>query len=133
MENRQRDFGHGGNLGQLSDRAGLLPDEIADFSANINPLGAPEWLRSIISSQIASIAHYPDPDCLALKEAIAAAYSVGVDEILVGNGSTELLYLIPRALEATRAVIPVPAYVDYVRSAELANLPVERVTLKERD
>src|SRR5664279_2293974 len=39
--------------------------------------------------------------------AIAERYGTATGEILVGNGSVELLYLLPRALEATRAVVPV--------------------------
>jgi histidinol-phosphate/aromatic aminotransferase/cobyric acid decarboxylase-like protein len=37
--------GHGGNQKQLVQLAGKVPDEILDCSANINPLGPPDWLR----------------------------------------------------------------------------------------
>ncbi len=107
--------------------------EILDFSANINPLGLPEWVRPLISSRISSIVHYPDPDCSSLVEAISDRYGVPEDEVLVGNGSTEILYWLPRALKAKRAVIPVPAYVDYAVAASLAGLRVEKVFLREDD
>ncbi len=74
---------HGGNIRQLSKSTVLPIGDILDFSANINPLGLPEWLRSLISSQISSIVHYPDPDCSSLVEAISARYGVTAEEVLV--------------------------------------------------
>jgi cobyric acid synthase CobQ/L-threonine-O-3-phosphate decarboxylase len=124
---------HGGNLRKLASAAGLSPDDILDFSANINPLGPPEWVRPLISRTIASLTHYPDPDCGALIKAISARYGITEDEIITGNGSTEILYLIPRALGVSRAVVPVPAYSDYARALELAGLPVEKIVMKEAD
>ena len=124
---------HGGNLRRLGILAGLPLEKIIDFSASINPLGPPDWLRPLISSKIASIVHYPDPDCLSLVGSISNCYGVTADEVIVANGSTELLYLLPRAFRSTRAVIPVPAYTDYALSTELCGLTVEKVMMKEED
>ena len=123
-------IGTGGNLQQLARASGKLQREILDFSANINPLGPPEWLRSVISSHV-SIGPLSRSGCSMLIDAVAAHYGIPADEVLVGNGSTELLYLLPRAVPKARAVIPVPAYVDYERAAELAGLSVEKVFLRE--
>src|SRR5512137_844784 len=100
--------GHGGNLRQLAAASGMPESQLLDFSANLNPLGPPEWLRPLISSTVSSLVHYPDPDSAALVEAVAARYGVKRSEVLAGNGSTELLYLLPPALQATRAIVPVP-------------------------
>ena len=108
-------------------------DEVLDFSANINPLGLPEWVRPLISSRVSSIVHYPDPDCTSLVEAISTRHGVPGEEVLVGNGSTEMLYLLPRVLKARRAVIPVPSYADYAVAAGVARLSVEKVFLHEED
>ena len=62
--------GHGGNLRKLAESAGVAPSEILDFSASINPLGPPEWLRDEISSAVSSLVHYPDTECEELVEAI---------------------------------------------------------------
>src|SRR5271157_4393561 len=124
---------HGGNLRKLASAAGLSPDDILDFSANINPLGPPEWVRPHVSRTISSLTHYPDPDCTSLIKAISTRYRVTEDEIIAGNGSTEILYLIPRALSVSRAVVPVPAYSDYARASELVGLPVEQIVMKEAD
>ncbi len=122
---------HGGNITKLAAAAGRPAGEILDFSANINPLGPPEWLRPLISSSVSSLVHYPDPDCTDLVRAFSERFGVSADEILMGNGETELLYLLPRVLGKRRAVIPAPAYADYGAAAESAGMAVERPPLRE--
>lgn len=124
---------HGGNIREISASAGRAAEEIIDFSANINPLGPPEWFRSRISSSLSSIAHYPDPDSSLLINAISLCYNLNKEEVVVGNGSTELLYAIPRILNVKRAVIPVPSYSDYITASELAGLKINTIPLKEED
>ena len=133
MSEDHRSKEHGGNIRKLVQAAGRSPDDLLDFSANINPLGPPEWLRPLISSRLASLVHYPDPDCSLLKASIACHYGVAEQEVLVGNGSTEIIHSLPRAFPADRAVIPVPSYSDYSMAAELAGRPVEKIYLKEED
>ena len=126
--------GHGGNLRQLAQAAGLSECDVLDFSANLNPLGPPEWLRPLISSQIGALAHYPDPDCLALREAVAARYGVVAGEVIAGNGSTEVLHLLARVLAQptkSHALVPVPAYSDYAHAASLAGMRVETLPLED--
>ena len=127
------DYGHGGNIEKLAKTAGLECKDLLDFSANINPLGPPQWLRPLINSQIDSLVHYPDPACSQLTSAIAEHYRVKEEEVLVGNGSTELIYQIPRALGCPTALIPVPSYRDYVQAAEQSGMAVEKIFLKEED
>ncbi|MBM4313814.1 MAG: cobyric acid synthase, partial [Deltaproteobacteria bacterium] len=122
---------HGGNIVKLAAAAGRPAGEILDFSANINPLGPPEWLRPLISSQVSSLVHYPDPDCTDLVRAFSERFGVSADEVLMGNGVTELLYLLPRVLGKRRAVIPAPAYADYGAAAAAAGLAVESLSLRE--
>jgi len=51
--------------------------------------------------------------------------------VIAGNGSAEILALLPRVLNKPRAVIPVPAYVDYARSAALGGMSVESLPMSE--
>lgn len=125
--------GHGGNIHAVLEEASLDYGDIIDFSANINPLGPPEWLRSLISRELDKVLHYPDPDYCLLVSAIAEHYTVAKECIVPANGSTELLYLLPRILECKRALIPVPSYIDYVKAVKLAGLPVSTIPLKESD
>lgn len=125
--------GHGGNIRELAKLAGRKPGEVIDFSANINPLGLPAWVSSVIKSAIDDIVHYPDPDCSSLVDLLSERYGVRREEIIVGNGSTEILYLIPQVLSVRRAFIPVPSYSDYLRAATLAKLMIEKLLLREEE
>ena len=123
--------GHGGNLSRLAAQAGKPAAAILDFSANINPLGPPEWLRAVLSRQVEAVVHYPPPYAEALVEAVARRHGVTAEQVVIGNGSTELIYALPRALELPRAVIPVPAYIDYAAAARLAGRTVETIQMSE--
>jgi cobyric acid synthase CobQ/L-threonine-O-3-phosphate decarboxylase len=122
---------HGGNLRDLARSSGLRETDILDFSANINPLGAPEWFRSVISANISALAHYPDPFGSALVDAAAKRYGADPREVLAGNGSTEIIRMLPFALGLRRAVIVAPCYSDYAKAAATADVAVEIMLLRE--
>lgn len=126
-------FEHGGNIHKTQRELAAKTSEILDFSANINPLGPPEWFRPLISSQLEYLLHYPDPENTLFIEAIAEHTGISSEHIVVGNGTTELLYAFMRTLPCKRALIPVPSYVDYARAAEIANMSVENVKLLEEE
>src|SRR3990172_674370 len=121
--------GHGGCVRELAAQAGCAVDELLDFSANINPLGPPDCLRRVIASNIGLLVHYPDPECLAFREAIGSLHSIPVERVIAGNGSTEILHEIPRVLGLARAVIPQPGYIDYSAAAVKVGLSIEHVIL----
>jgi cobyric acid synthase CobQ/L-threonine-O-3-phosphate decarboxylase len=126
-------FEHGGNIHKILRDSAAKDQEILDFSANINPLGPPEWFRPLISSRLESLLHYPDPENIRFIEAIAEHTGISKEHIVVGNGTTELLYAYMRTLTCKRALIVVPSYVDYARAAEIAGLTVENLILTEKD
>ncbi|MBU1137445.1 MAG: aminotransferase class I/II-fold pyridoxal phosphate-dependent enzyme, partial [Proteobacteria bacterium] len=129
MKKGDSSYGHGGNVHAVSRAKGLELESILDFSANINPLGPPEWLRSCVSRELDSILHYPDPSASELAGIISERYRVPLETVLVANGSTELLYQLPRVLDCKRAVIPTPCYIDYIKVMELAGIPVHTLPL----
>lgn len=119
---------HGGNLRELARLAGCDPSEIIDFSASMNPLGPPPWLRSVISRHVEILAHYPDPDCAELVEATCRRYGVRSEEVVCGNGTSDILAVLPRIAGLTRAIVPVPSYAEYERACRLEGFSVERLT-----
>jgi adenosylcobyric acid synthase len=123
---------HGGNIHKLL-REGSGAAELLDFSANINPLGPPAWLRSHVNRQLEMIVHYPDPECRELIRTIADRYQVSEHLVVVANGTTELLHLLPRILTPRPVIIPVPSYIDYQRVFTVAGFHVQTVTLDESD
>ncbi|HEV7664885.1 MAG TPA: hypothetical protein VGQ62_15250, partial [Chloroflexota bacterium] len=78
---------------------GLAPGDVLDFSVNTNPLGpAPSVLQAVRETDWS---RYPGDDEEPLRHRLAETASVGPDQVVLGNGSAELLWLI--ALAALRA------------------------------
>ncbi len=125
--------GHGGNIGKMARQLGCQACDILDFSANINPLGPPSYLRRVINRHIQDLVHYPDPDCAALVNAISTTYTIAPNQIVVGNGTSELLFQLPHVVKPKRAIVPGPAYIDYERACKQAGIPVQHVVLNHDD
>ncbi len=118
-------IGHGGNIRQLAAAIGCRPGEVLDFSANINPLGPPEYIWNILARSMQDILHYPDPGSADLLRAVADSSGTEPEQLVVGNGTSELLFAAVRALGCRRAVIPVPAYIDYRQACEQAGMTIQ--------
>lgn len=113
-------MGHGGDRTALAAAAGVAPAGLTDFSANVNPLGFPSWLRQELAAAVSDLVHYPDPACTALSAAAAARLGCGVGEVVCGNGTSELIQSLPALLGSRRVLVVEPGYVDYRRAAALA-------------
>ncbi len=104
---------HGGNIYRLIEQYGMDVDEIIDFSASINPLGIPKSVMSEIVNNIKYLCNYPDPDTVSLRRELAKHSGIDYQYIICGNGSTELIYLIARALKPEKVLIPYPTFSEY--------------------
>ena len=114
-------FRHGGNIYKEPAPKGTW----LDFSANINPLGLSDRVRQCILEHIDDVVHYPDPDAKALKTGIASHYGLPLEEIVLGNGASELLYLFFGMMRFSHVLLPQPAFSDYERAAVAAGSRVE--------
>jgi adenosylcobyric acid synthase len=121
---RQREWQHGGDLQGLAATLGCRPEEILDFSANINPLGPPSGIRSSAARALDEVAAYPDPFARDLCEAIGKRHGIDSERIVCGNGSSELFIALLRSLDVARVVIPSPAYIGYRESAATVGVPI---------
>lgn len=123
---------HGGNIFAAARILGCRPDEMLDFSANMNPLGPPAWLRPVVARSLAEASHYPEPRAESLCHKAATKLGIQPECVVAGNGSSELLYAVPRVAFARglrRAVLPVPCYGDYARASRAAGLAVATLPL----
>lgn len=119
--------GHGGNINQICSKYGLNPDEIIDFSASINPLGCPEGVRKAISERFADIKNYPDSECTSLRKTIADKVHCSESNIIIGNGSNELFYLIPRALKPKQGILLQPTFSEFKDALCNANVEIVEI------
>jgi threonine-phosphate decarboxylase len=111
---------HGGNVWEFSEKYKILVDQLIDFSISTNPLGAPKMALESIRQHINLVKHYPDPDHEWLLEALAKFAGVASNNVVVGNGSTELIYLFNEVFleNGCEAVIPVPSFSEYKAAIE---------------
>lgn len=109
--------GHGGT-GVAEARA--LGKPVLDASAGLAPFRPPPAALQAYRQAAAALACYPEIDGDALRRAMAASLGLGPENVLVGGGSTEFIYLIPRALRPGRVLSFVPTYRDYADAGRLA-------------
>lgn len=90
-----------------------------DFSGPINYLGPSPKAVEAVKRHARLIRFYPDPNPVELKTEIAKYVGQGVDaaNILLGNGSIELIYMISGVVPRNfKAVIPVPSFTEYEKA-----------------
>ena len=114
---------HGGNLREFIEKYSLSSEEIIDFSANTNPLGVPPSVKKVIINNLNCISNYPDPECKELKKEISRYLRINYDNIIIGNGSIELIYLLVRILLPKKALLLIPAFSEYQRALIRHRMP----------
>jgi histidinol-phosphate aminotransferase len=72
-------------------RARHAPELLIELGSNENPQGASPAARKAILESIHQVHRYPDPLGGGLKRALAAHHGVTTTQLLLGNGSHELL------------------------------------------
>lgn len=112
---------------------GLAPEAVLDFSMNGNPYGPSPLVREALAQ--VPYDRYPDREVLALRRVLAAHLDVIPDHILVGNGSTELVWLVALAfVRAGDAVLLVgPTFGEYTRAAVLMGARLRQYTTRPEE
>lgn len=118
-------FDHGGDI---FAREGIR----LDFSVNISPLGLPEGVKAALCPRPED-ANYPDPYCRRLCRAIAAKKGLLPQDILCGNGASELIFRLCLALRPQKTLLPAPCFSEYEKAARLAGSGIEHHVLKEEE
>lgn len=115
---------------QVADSAGYIK-----LDAMENPYPLPDSIRAALAQRLSEVAlnRYPVPTYAALKQRIRAKLGVPAGyDVLLGNGSDELIALLSVACAKPGAVVlaPEPCFVMYAVSAELAGMQYVGVPLK---
>jgi len=123
---------HGGNLEKAIEKYGISSEEIIDFSANINPLGFSSETGETIIKNLDQLSHYPDPECKEAKKELSRYFKIDYENIILGNGSTELIYLVVQTLKPKKVLIPIPTFYEYERALNNNNVSINFYKLKEK-
>jgi histidinol-phosphate aminotransferase len=83
---------------ELAREYGLAEASIIKLASNENPRGPSPKARAAIAAAAAEVTRYPDGNGFALKKALAARFSVRQNQLVLGNGSNDVLELATQAL-----------------------------------
>ena len=117
---QKRFVSHGGDVWGFARKYNIPLEKVLDFSGPINFLGPSSKAVEAVKQYAKRIRFYPDPNPVELKTKIAeyVGYSVGASNIILGNGSIELIYMIAETFPSRfKAVIPIPSFTEYEKAA----------------
>jgi histidinol-phosphate aminotransferase len=94
---------------------GLDPAGISKLASNENPFGPSPLAVAAAKQALEQAELYPDGGCFELRQKLAQHAGVGADELIIGNGSNEIIELIGHALlgPGDEVVMGNPAFVVY--------------------
>jgi threonine-phosphate decarboxylase len=110
---------HGGEVWEIAEETGLSVEDLVDFSSSINPLGPSPRALEAIKNSFDKITLYPDSNSTALREALACHFgNINKNNVIVGNGSTELIYLFAQVFlkRGDVALVAAPSFGEYANA-----------------
>ncbi|MBI2752682.1 MAG: histidinol-phosphate transaminase [Betaproteobacteria bacterium] len=84
-------------ISELAREMGLDERKIVKLASNENPRGVGPRTRAAIEAALNDIARYPDGNGFELKSALSKRYGVEMAQIVLGNGSNDVLELVSLA------------------------------------
>jgi len=101
------------------ERLGLDPKDVLDFSVNSNPFGPTPLVWEAMRST--PLERYPDRESIALRRALSKRLDVLPEQILIGNGTAELIQLTTFAClqKEDHALVLEPTFGEYERCIRL--------------
>lgn len=130
---KHKDHFHGSDLEKIEEIYHIKKEDITSFSANVNPLGISPLLRDTLAKHVDSITSYPDREYTQLRKSICAYTGANFENIIVGNGSTELISLFIQTTHPKKALILGPTYSEYEREISLEGGHTLYYPLKEEN
>lgn len=86
-----------------------------DFSVNLNPLGFPSEVQWVLTEAAIHANKYPDIYHEQLVKDTAELFDVRQEEIVYGNGASELIMAICHAFSPKKAMLITPCFLGYER------------------
>jgi len=102
------------------------------LASNENPLGPSPKALAAIRKGLATLHRYPDGAGHLLTRKIAGANGIRPANVVIGNGSDDIIALLVRALiqPGDRVIVPRPSFLMYAITATAAGAVVDAVPLK---
>ncbi|HMK46362.1 MAG TPA: threonine-phosphate decarboxylase [Methanocella sp.] len=119
---------HGGRLREIAKRKGLDEKELLDYSVNVNPYMAIDP-SGILMEAMSRITEYPDNGYEEFRGSAARFCGAHKDNIVPGNGSTEIIRLFAEmAIEKGDIItVPSPTFGEYEQQCRLFGARIRHV------
>lgn len=100
---------------EVARELGLDPASIVKLASNENPLGPSPLGVAAATRALAQSELYPDGGCFALRQKLAAKHGLAPEQLVIGNGSNELLELLGHVFlrPGDEVVMGAPAFIVY--------------------
>ena len=84
-------------ISELAREMGLAESSIVKLASNENPLGMSTRARDAARAALTDLARYPDGGAFALKAALCRKLEVQPEQLVIGNGSNDILEIASQA------------------------------------
>lgn len=110
------------------EHGGEAPAGTLDFSTGLSPLPLPPELEAAIRA--ADVRAYPQPTALPLRTKLGVILGYRAEELVIGNGSTELIWALARCYGGPRRTVAIlaPAFGEYAQAAHASGATVYEIT-----
>lgn len=110
-----------------------LKGPIVKLASNENPFGPSPKAVAAVKEAASGLSRYPDPAAYELREALAQKFGVSPEEVVLGNGSNEVLDLLVKAClgPGEEALMSEPSFLMYEKFVTAAGGRVVKVPLKD--
>lgn len=121
---------HGGNAAEVAGRLGVPEASLLDFSVNLNPFISFSVEDALRRSQ-GMACSYPDNRYVRFRESAARFAGVRAENVVPGNGSTEIFRLVAECCieRGDVAAIPGPTFGEYAQQCRLFGARIRHVPL----
>lgn len=90
-----------------------------NFSSNIYAHADISELQNYLRERMGCISSYPEPEPLTLERLIAERENVGEECVMVGNGATELIYILAEMMQGKTYKVYYPTFSEYEKACRI--------------
>lgn len=117
-------FPHGGGVEAAARAWGCEAGDILDLSTGLHPDGAPTWLGEWLKAHASLVARYPDAGGEPARGALADAFDVRPENVLVCAGAQAVIEVVFQAMGWISVAMEIPCYNEPIRCATRADCRV---------
>jgi histidinol-phosphate aminotransferase len=111
-----------------------ISGKIYKMNSNENPLGPSPKVLNVLRDSLSQINYYPEASYKELKSALAKKWDVLPEQIILGNGSNEIIDFLFKALidSHEEIIISKPSFLMYEKIAQIYGVKIKTIPLTKK-